>query len=134
MNDIESLDIYKTFTLIIFWLLIISTAILTIVTWSGELFPYSDHGFLIGLIILAVGAFFAFYHRSKNLAIIRGLENAEYMRGKLDSSKNPVTDHTAIPKNSWKCTCGKIHSDYVSSCSCGQNKRDVMNIQSNKNS
>ncbi len=41
-----------------------------------------------------------------------------------------TSDFEPIPVGGWKCTCGKIHNDYVDSCSCGQNKRDVLNAQS----
>ena len=29
------------------------------------------------------------------------------------------------PAGMWKCTCGKEYPAYVSSCSCGVNKRDI---------
>jgi hypothetical protein len=32
-----------------------------------------------------------------------------------------------IPEGGWKCTCGTIHSSYVTSCSCGKSKREVLN-------
>ena len=38
-----------------------------------------------------------------------------------------TSDFEPIPVGGWKCTCGKVHSDYVSSCSCGKNKRDILN-------
>ena len=38
-----------------------------------------------------------------------------------------TSDLEPIPVGGWKCTCGKVHSDYVSSCSCGKNKRDILN-------
>ena len=30
-----------------------------------------------------------------------------------------------IPEGGWRCTCGKAHAAYVSSCVCGVNKRDI---------
>ena len=32
----------------------------------------------------------------------------------------------------WKCTCGRIHKQYVSSCSCGASKREAIAAQNNK--
>lgn len=32
---------------------------------------------------------------------------------------------TAIPTSNWKCTCGRTNAAYVSSCTCGMNKRDL---------
>ena len=30
-----------------------------------------------------------------------------------------------IPEGGWRCSCGKVHAAYVSSCVCGVNKRDI---------
>lgn len=42
------------------------------------------------------------------------------------SASAPV-NRSASPASAgmWKCTCGKEHPAYVSSCSCGTNKRDI---------
>lgn len=38
----------------------------------------------------------------------------------------PVSQSAApVPARMWRCTCGKEHPAYVSSCSCGTNKRDI---------
>ena len=31
-----------------------------------------------------------------------------------------------ISDGGWKCTCGKTNYSYVSTCSCGKNKREVL--------
>lgn len=34
---------------------------------------------------------------------------------------------SANPNGEWTCTCGRTHLAYVTSCSCGQSKRSVLN-------
>lgn len=57
------------------------------------------------------------------------------------SAKPQVYDYTTYSSKSadqhlaaggWKCTCGKVHASYVSSCSCGKDKRDVLYPQNTK--
>ena len=40
------------------------------------------------------------------------------------SNGNYPTNQNAS-SNGWTCTCGKTHQAFVSSCSCGKNKRDI---------
>ena len=41
-------------------------------------------------------------------------------------SSTPLTERSAPPpQGSWVCTCGQVNANYVSSCSCGVNKRDI---------
>jgi hypothetical protein len=43
-----------------------------------------------------------------------------------NQSNTPMTERSAPPpQGSWVCTCGQVNANYVSSCSCGVNKRDV---------
>ncbi len=37
----------------------------------------------------------------------------------------PVQKPAVVPAGGWRCTCGRVHANYVSSCSCGVNKRDI---------
>ena len=34
-----------------------------------------------------------------------------------------------LAKGGWKCDCGEIHGSYLSTCSCGKTKRDVLASQ-----
>ncbi len=34
-----------------------------------------------------------------------------------------------LTSSGWKCTCGKVQAAYVYTCSCGRNKRDVLDAQ-----
>ena len=43
-------------------------------------------------------------------------ENHEFDTDSNDSTK----------RSGWKCTCGKEHPTYVSSCSCGISKNDIL--------
>lgn len=36
----------------------------------------------------------------------------------IDSTRQP-------PAGEWKCSCGKIHPKYVSSCTCGKSRNDI---------
>ena len=38
---------------------------------------------------------------------------------------DPADWSTPPPAGKWRCTCGRINANYVSSCSCGVNKRDI---------
>ena len=37
-----------------------------------------------------------------------------------------------LSEGGWKCACGNIHAAYVSSCSCGLNKREALTGQNNR--
>ena len=43
-------------------------------------------------------------------------ENHEFDADSNDSTR----------QSGWKCTCGKVHPTYVSSCSCGISKNDIL--------
>ncbi|MBE6973318.1 MAG: SHOCT domain-containing protein [Ruminococcaceae bacterium] len=37
-----------------------------------------------------------------------------------------------LNEGGWKCSCGKVQASYVSSCSCGKSKQEVLYPQTNK--
>lgn len=41
----------------------------------------------------------------------------------------PSSDEQQADAGEWQCTCGRVHKNYVSSCSCGVNKRDLANTE-----
>lgn len=42
------------------------------------------------------------------------------------SSRNYNQPASSAP-GGWRCTCGRFHSGYVTSCACGQSKQNVLN-------
>lgn len=38
----------------------------------------------------------------------------------------PVTGPQTVPAGGWKCSCGRAHAAYVSSCPCGVSKAEIM--------
>ena len=38
----------------------------------------------------------------------------------------PVTEPQTVPNGGWKCSCGRAHPVYVSSCPCGMSKSEVL--------
>lgn len=53
------------------------------------------------------------YEHEKLLSKVGGLESVE--------QKEPDSD---VP-GTWRCVCGRRNQNYVSTCSCGVNKRDI---------
>ena len=43
-----------------------------------------------------------------------------------------IMPRTTVQADEWKCTCGRIHKQYVSSCSCGASKHEAIAAQNNK--
>ncbi len=52
-----------------------------------------------------------------------------YSPNKEPERKNrlqPVTGPQTVPAGGWKCSCGRAHAAYVSSCPCGITKADIL--------
>ena len=47
----------------------------------------------------------------------------------LDQAADEVRNEQTLAEGGWKCTCGKVHASYVSSCVCGTNKRQILTKQ-----
>ena len=43
-----------------------------------------------------------------------------------------IMPRTTVQADEWKCTCGRIHKQYVSTCSCGASKHEAIAAQNNK--
>lgn len=63
-------------------------------------------------------------------AAVKGNPENQLIKNSLTSASTVQTQSSNIfrtPKaNEWKCTCGKIHQPYESSCICGKTKREVL--------
>ena len=51
-------------------------------------------------------------------------KQAENEAAKQKASQSVPTQQSVLA-GGWTCTCGKVNASYVSSCSCGKNKRDI---------
>lgn len=38
-------------------------------------------------------------------------------------------DERLLKAGGWKCSCGKVQASYVTSCSCGKSKHEVLRVQ-----
>ena len=47
-------------------------------------------------------------------------------------SYSKKSDKELLASGGWKCTCGNVHASYVSSCSCGRDKWEVLHPQNVK--
>lgn len=47
----------------------------------------------------------------------------------LSEAADQANNEKTLSEGGWKCTCGKVHATYVSSCACGANKRQVLTTQ-----
>ena len=50
----------------------------------------------------------------------------------LNKDANRVYNEQILTNGGWKCSCGRVHASYVSSCSCGKSKSDVLNARLKK--
>ena len=116
---------------------------------AGVLMMFTG-GFLTGIIIAVVGALgswisgFMLYGYGE---IVDNLMEINYRLQHMEANAPsrstgdpaPVTNNNkpfysgatpgAAPAQGWRCTCGREHSAYESSCVCGMSKRDVMTKQ-----
>ena len=71
-----------------------------------------------GAILLLYGAYLMIL-----LAVVNKTSGAS--AGRVEESAPQPTSQQSAPADGWTCTCGKVNASYVSSCSCGVNRRDV---------
>lgn len=104
-------------------------------------------GFLVGFLIIALGALSCWISSLVMYALGEYTENTEYIRQDVSSIKRLVEKNTAngttsqeaqsapsVPntrkadssKGEWKCVCGEVHQSYVTSCYCGKSKREAL--------
>lgn len=58
--------------------------------------------------------------------------HSPYRGGGLYQSADDLYKKQMLNEGGWKCTCGKIQASYVSSCSCGKSKQEILYPQTNK--
>lgn len=105
----------------------------------GPIFACFDSEFIIiGLLIAAVGAallswgiygILRYYRGWRYLAIAELLYNTRLASGEPSDAETKTSEQNTPSSNAalsnWKCTCGREHPAYVSTCTCGVNKRDI---------
>lgn len=78
-------------------------------------------GFFFGLIALIVAC-----------AKPQNTYYSPYQGGGLYKSADTLYNEQMMAEGGWKCSCGKVQASYVSSCSCGKSKREVLDAQDTK--
>lgn len=68
---------------------------------------------VIGIIVVAVRP--DYYTLGYNTP-----ENAIYTS--KTTAEKPIDMDAPVPEGGWRCSCGRVHEAYESSCSCGENK------------
>lgn len=79
----KCINIYKGYTIVMFWLYVVAAVVLCIVGWCDCIW-ITDSAFLDGLILLAGGLFIAFAHLVVNMVIIQLLTNIQIIREKIE--------------------------------------------------
>ncbi len=74
-------------------------------------------GFFFGLIALIVACL---RPRNKDYSPAVGV---------VPQSEAQAHDAQILADGGWTCSCGKVHAGYVSSCSCGKQKREILEAQ-----
>ena len=80
---------------------------------------------LVPLAVLGFGIFFA------NLVamLIRTEGKLVKQLADLEQSQQHIkttVEEGVLEPGAWRCTCGRKNQDYVSTCACGKNKREIL--------
>lgn len=51
---------------------------------------------------------------------------------RINDIERSVHNEQLLASGGWECSCGRVQADYVSTCSCGKNKREVLRAQLEK--
>lgn len=51
--------------------------------------------------------------------------NDYYYSHRSGSGSSPMITSATVPQGGWRCSCGRTHASYVSSCVCGLNKNQT---------
>ena len=117
---------------VLFVLEIIGSAI-----WGISMF--FAHAILAGIIVIVIGIVSAWMTSVVLYAIGEAAENSKYTAEVLSELqwRIPQTQEEPVVRSAptkvtpghtpegWTCVCGATHPAYVSTCSCGTNKRDI---------
>ena len=86
---------------------------------------------VVGVVLIAIG-FRGLLGYRRGWLYLAQAEQLYYLRlianePEEDEQEKAQRSSTAtVTASKWKCTCGKEYPAYVSSCSCGVNKRDIL--------
>lgn len=138
----------KSFALILFWITVIGGVITAIVTAIAAGSFWLFLGIALGSLICAylTGLFLSGFgeliestqeNAATNKLILRKLESSGSNLSSSAPAPAPVQQNSVrsmytpaaasgVPDGRWQCDCGRINENYVSSCACGRNKREVM--------
>ena len=138
----------KSFALIFFWITVIGGGIAAIVTAIAAGSFWLFLGIALGSLICAYlsGLFLSGFgeliessqeNAATNKQILRKLESSGPDQHPSAPSPVPAQQRAArstptptaasgAPAGKWRCDCGRINENYVSSCTCGRSKREVM--------
>jgi len=72
-------------------------------------------GFFFGLLAFVVAC-----------AKPQNIRHSPYRGGGLYQSADDLYKKQVLNEGGWKCSCGKIQASYVSSCSCGKSKQEIL--------
>ena len=50
----------------------------------------------------------------------------------LSDTTNKVHNDQLLANGGWKCSCGRMHASYISTCSCGRSKHEVQAAEHKK--
>ena len=125
---------------ILCWLGIIGSLIkgITLIVQASRSYTDGSYITFLGLATIAAGAFiswllslvlYAFGELVEHTASIdskMGKDTATIQQAAPEKETEKDKDKKIITDGGWKCTCGKTNYSYVSTCSCGKNKREVL--------
>ena len=84
---------------------------------------------LTGIIIMVVGGVSSWMGSWMAYGIGEAVENSEAILRRLrqsESVQNPACAPKTAPKvagpDEWKCECGRVNKNYVTTCPCGKNR------------
>ena len=84
---------------------------------------------LVGVIIIVVGSVASWVGSWVTYGIGEAVENSEAILRRLrqsESVQNPACAPKTAPKvagpDEWKCECGRVNKNYVTTCPCGKNR------------
>ena len=78
---------------------------------------------IIGVLLILAGAALIIYHLYSLQKIRKHFYEDEYHKRHSESVQN---EKDLLNNGGWKCVCGTVNASYVSSCSCGKTKREII--------
>ena len=119
---------------VLFWIVTVGGSLASIITAialeDGIPLLFVPAAVLQGFITLGIFKLVALLFESLGCIVQNTKTNADValLQAAGAGSVNSAAKEACVGE--WRCTCGNINKDYVSSCSCGRNKREVLSSQS----